>query len=102
MQFAEFSKIVEFKNGGLILSCLIQPKASREKIIGIHDSSLKIALNSPPVDGKANSALIKFLSKKLRIAKGKILIERGLTSRRKKVFIASEFQLEKLFDLLRN
>ena len=61
----------------------IQPRASRTKIVGEHDGRLKLQLAAPPVDGKANQALIKFLAKKLGVAKTDIAIVQGESSRKK-------------------
>ncbi|OGQ53107.1 MAG: hypothetical protein A3J24_04050, partial [Deltaproteobacteria bacterium RIFCSPLOWO2_02_FULL_53_8] len=54
---------------------------------GPANGSLKIRLNSPPVDGAANAALIELLSKLLKIRKGAINIVSGETSRNKRVFV---------------
>lgn len=72
---------------GIIIDVLVQPKSSRDEIVGTHDDRLKIKLTAPPVDGKANAALITFLAKKLNIAKSQITIVRGETGRRKTLFI---------------
>ena len=64
------------------------PRASKNEIQGVHDNALKIRLTTPPVDGKANQALIKFLSKTLHIAKSKIELTQGETSRHKTVRIS--------------
>lgn len=64
------------------------PRASRTEVQEIHGDELKIRLNAPPVDGKANQSLIKFLSKKLRIPKGAIELLSGDTSRSKRLAIS--------------
>ncbi len=46
----------------IVLKLYIQPKASRDKIVGLHGEELKIAITAPPVDGKANAHLTKFFS----------------------------------------
>ncbi len=53
-------------------------------------AGLIVRLTAPPVDGKANAALIKFLAKLLGIAKSKIVIKRGVTSRKKVVEIDAD------------
>ncbi|MBR2373477.1 MAG: YggU family protein [Lentisphaeria bacterium] len=75
-------------DGGIYISLHIQPGAKREGITGLFGSSLKIALNAPPVDGKANSALLKFLSSKLGLPKGNIELCSGASSRDKRIFAA--------------
>lgn len=69
-----------------LISVRLQPKASRNELIGVtDDGNLKIRLTSPPVDGKANEALLKFLSKLLKVTKSKLEITKGLKSRSKTV-----------------
>lgn len=73
----------------LILKLYIQPKASRDSIVGLHGEELKIAITAPPVDGKANAHLTKFLAKQFKVAKGLIEIEKGELGRHKQVRIYS-------------
>ena len=72
---------------GVRISCWIQPRASRTKIAGLHGQALKIALAAPPVDGKANAALVEFLADTLDIPKSSIEIVMGLSSRGKTVLV---------------
>lgn len=72
-------------DGGVELSVLVQPRASRTKIVGAHDGRLKIALSAPPVDGEANAALVEFLSDALGVKKACVLLVEGAASRRKRV-----------------
>jgi hypothetical protein len=57
--------------------------SSQNSIEKLPDGSLKIKLTAPPVDGVANNALIKFLSKKWKIPKSNFLIKKGKTSKNK-------------------
>jgi len=68
---------------GVQFAAAIQPRASRNQILGIHNQSLKIKLTSPPVDGAANQACIKFLAKAFGISPSRVSIVRGDTSRNK-------------------
>ncbi|WED22202.1 DUF167 family protein YggU [Vibrio sp. JC009] len=77
----------------LVLRLYIQPKASRDKIVGLHGDELKIAITAPPVDGKANAHLTKVLSKQFKVAKGQINIEKGELGRHKQVRISSPTQI---------
>ncbi|PIE65334.1 MAG: YggU family protein [Desulfobacterales bacterium] len=77
--------ISETSEGNSCLDIYVQPRSSRNKICGIHGSALKIAVTSPPVDGKANEALTAFLAKELGMPRRKIFIESGIRSRRKKI-----------------
>jgi uncharacterized protein (TIGR00251 family) len=74
---------VEVSGGGLLLHCHIQPRAARDAIVGLHDGRLKIQVASPPVDGKANDQLIRFVAKLLGVAKSRVSLVRGETSRHK-------------------
>jgi uncharacterized protein (TIGR00251 family) len=65
----------------------VQPKASRTEIAGMHDGCIRIRLAAPPVDGAANTALIEFIAKRLGIAKSRVRIASGASSRRKIVEI---------------
>ena len=67
----------------LILHCQLQPKASGDDIVGVHGDRLKIRITAPPVDGKANEYLIKWLSKQFRVPKGNIKILQGELGRHK-------------------
>jgi len=68
---------------GIQFSAAIQPRASRNQILGIHNHCLKIKLTSLPVDGAANQACIKFLAKAFGISPSRISIIKGETSRNK-------------------
>lgn len=54
---------------GLVLRLYIQPKASRDSIVGLHGDELKVAITALPVDGRANAHLTKYLAKQFRVAK---------------------------------
>lgn len=68
------------------ISITVIPKSSRSAIM-IKDDGVRVYLNSPPVDGKANSECIKLFSKKLRIPKSSITIARGEKGRKKELRI---------------
>lgn len=77
----------------LILRLYIQPKASRDKIVGQHGEEIKVAITAPPVDGKANAHLSKYLAKQFKVAKGLITIEKGELGRHKQVRVSSPIQI---------
>ncbi len=70
---------------GLELRCLVQPRASRDAILGIHDNRLRISITAPPTDGKANDYLVRFLARTLGVAKNRVHVISGHTGRRKTV-----------------
>lgn len=78
---------IEEKGGAVYLRLRVQPKASREEIRCEPDGRIRIALTAPPVEGKANTALKAFLSKRLGVPKRAIDIAGGEKSREKRVKI---------------
>ncbi len=77
----------------LLLRLYIQPKASRDSIVGLHCEELKVAITAPPIDGKANAHLSKFLAKQCKVAKGSVVIEKGELGRHKQVRIQQPSQI---------
>ncbi|PLS69773.1 MAG: hypothetical protein CV045_00225 [Cyanobacteria bacterium M5B4] len=66
----------------------VKPNAKQETIVAAEDGSLVVSLTVPPVDGKANDALIKLLAKQYGVKKQDVVIRSGLTSRLKVVEIS--------------
>jgi uncharacterized protein (TIGR00251 family) len=87
---------VQEDGSGVVVQILVQPRASRSKVVGIHDGAFKIQLTSAPVDGAANKDLIGMLAKKIGVAKSDIEILSGQTGRRKRIRIhgATRAQVE--------
>jgi len=59
----------------------VAPRASRDRIVGVHEGALKVALTAPPVDGAANEALKKLVAKALGVPKSAVEILRGESAR---------------------
>ena len=70
-------------DGRITLTLHIQPGAKKTQFAGLHGDALKIRLAAPPVDGKANEALVKFVAETLGLAKSAVNLKSGQTSRRK-------------------
>jgi uncharacterized protein (TIGR00251 family) len=79
---------------GCILNVRIHPGARKNAITGTHDNALKISLTTPPVDGRANEALIAFLADALQIPKSRIDLLTGQTSRTKTLRITGKSAAE--------
>ena len=79
---------IETSPRGLRLHVRVTPRASKDEVRGLHGDALKIKLRAPPVDGKANKALIDFLSETLDVSPSSIAIVSGETGRSKSVLIA--------------
>lgn len=70
---------------GVTFNVKVIPRAKRDEILGAEQGSIKIRLNAPPVEGRANEALVKFLAKTLGVARSQVEIVRGETARHKVV-----------------
>jgi uncharacterized protein (TIGR00251 family) len=73
----------------LVLSLHVQPGAARTEVAGTHGDALKIRLAAPPVEGKANAALLRYLAQAFAVPLREVTLLRGETSRRKTVRIAA-------------
>jgi len=72
---------------GCLVPVIVAPRASKTRLIGIYDAHLKIAVASPPVDGKANDEIIRFLAKLFDVPRSAIFIKKGDTAKRKLLII---------------
>jgi uncharacterized protein (TIGR00251 family) len=68
----------------------VQPGAKKTEVVGLHDDALKLKLQAPPIEGRANEALVKFLSSVLSVPKSAVVITHGHTNKRKLVEVASK------------
>ncbi|MFB2648897.1 DUF167 family protein YggU [Shewanella mangrovisoli] len=80
---------VIMQQGDLLLNLYIQPKASRDQIVGLHGDELKVAITAPPIDGKANAHLSKYLAKTFKVPKSDVHILKGELGRHKQVRISA-------------
>lgn len=78
---------IETHPDGITLSLHIVPRASATAVAGLHGQSLKLRVQAPPADGKANKALTAFLAGRLKCPGRAIAITSGAGSREKKVRI---------------
>ncbi len=78
-----------YQNNQLTLRLYIQPGAKVTQIVGLHGDALKIKLASPPIDGRANEALVKYLATQFDCPLRGIKVIRGEKSRFKTVTIDS-------------
>ena len=76
---------VTLQQSDLLLNLYIQPKASRDQIVGLHGNELKVAITAPPIDGKANAHLSKYLAKAFKVPKSNIHIVKGELGRHKQI-----------------
>lgn len=81
------NSISESKDGNVLLNVRVVPRASRNEISGELDGALKIRLQASPVEGKANKALVKFLSECLGVSRSSVEILSGESGRNKRVLV---------------
>ena len=81
------SPYVRDSKDGVILRIQVQPRASRDQVVGPHGNALKIRITAPPVAGAANKHLLKFLAKQLKIPQSHLSLKSGTTSKNKSIFI---------------
>lgn len=72
---------------GCLLAIYVQPRSSRNQIVGLHQGALKIKLTSPPVDGAANKTCREYLAKLFKRPKSEVAIVAGEASRHKRVVL---------------
>jgi len=74
---------------GVLFKAVIQPRSSKNMIVGIHGDALKIKLTAPPVEGAANKLCVKFLASILKVSPSDIEIVSGQSGRNKKILVRS-------------
>lgn len=74
-------------DGGITLTLHVQPGAKRSEIVGLHGDALKIKLAAPPVEGRANEVLLKFIAELFDVPLRNVELKQGEQSRRKVVTI---------------
>lgn len=78
------------KTGDIILLTLyVQPGAKHNEIVGMHGNALKIKLATPPIEGRANKALLRFIATLFEVPLSHITLKRGTKSRQKTIEIRS-------------
>ena len=74
---------------GIVLHVFVQPRASKDMIVGPHEDRIKIKVAAPPVDGQANKRCIRFLAKCLSVPRSSLQIISGQNSRNKNILLKS-------------
>lgn len=79
--------ITPLQNNCLSLAVHVQPRSSRNRVAGLHGSAVKVCVTAPPVDNKANAAVIKLLGDLFGVPKSSLSIMSGSRGRSKQVLI---------------
>jgi uncharacterized protein len=74
---------------GVLLRVHLQPRAARDRVVGLHGAALKVALTAPPVENAANSALLTFLATLLAVPRVSVSLVSGAKSREKRVLVTT-------------
>ena len=74
----------------------VRPNAKQNQFLGFKEGVLHFRIAAPPVEGKANEALVKFLSAQLGVSKSRLAIEKGLTGKTKTITIRGLSQSQAL------
>ncbi len=69
----------------LLLAVRVQPRASRTEFAGLTGGRLRVRLNAPPVDGRANAALVEFVAAACGLSRSRVTLETGTTGRDKRL-----------------
>ena len=88
-------------DAGVEIFLYLQPRASRNKVIGLQGEELKVSLTAPPVDGAANKACSVFLAKLCSLPKSSVKLISGETSRHKRLLLEN-VDLKEISLLLEN
>jgi uncharacterized protein (TIGR00251 family) len=79
---------IDARSGALLLTVQVQPNAKRTEVAGILGDALKIRINAPALDGRANECLLAFVAERLSVKRAQVSLLQGDTSRRKLVAVA--------------
>jgi uncharacterized protein (TIGR00251 family) len=82
-------------NGDVLLPVIVQPRASRNAVAGLHSGALKLQLTAPPIEGAANDACLRFLADLLGLSRAHLSIVKGTKARHKVIRIA-EMSIEEI------
>ncbi|MBI9083321.1 MAG: YggU family protein [Desulfobacterales bacterium] len=79
---------------GVALTVYVQPRSSKNAVVGIHADALKVKLKAPPVDGAANKMCVEFVAKTVGLPKSAVEILSGHTSRTKRLLCRTTSDVE--------
>jgi len=80
----------------ITLKIYLQPKSSKNEIVGPYRDGIKVKLTAPPIEGKANEALVKFLAKEFKIPPSSIEILKGHHGREKIIRVGGKVEAKHL------
>jgi uncharacterized protein (TIGR00251 family) len=81
--------ITELPDKSLSLHIYVQPRASRNRLAGMHGKAVKLCVTAPPVDDRANTAVLAYLAKFFGLPKSALQIKTGRQTRHKQIIITN-------------
>ncbi|HVN83976.1 MAG TPA: DUF167 family protein [Candidatus Binatia bacterium] len=81
--------VLTYVEGAVRLRVRLQPRASRDRIVGLHGTALKAQVTAPPVEGAANAALEQLVAQAVGVGRSSVRVISGITSREKVVEVAT-------------
>jgi hypothetical protein len=85
--YMDLGKCAIERTEGVEIRIHLQPRASKTEIVGLYGEAVKIRISAPPVDGRANAELCRFLARQLGVPQQYVQVISGVSSRQKRVFI---------------
>jgi len=90
-----------YEQGVLTLNLHVQPKASKDEWAGLHGDRLKLRIKAPPIDGRANQHLLKFIAGEFGVSKSSCILVSGESGREKRIAVTAPRKLPDLPEPLR-
>lgn len=87
--YEKFMNWYRWEGNDLVLNLLIQPRSCKNEFVGQQGDTYKICTTAPPVDGRANEQLLRFLAKAFGVRNCNVQLIMGVNSRRKAIRISS-------------
>lgn len=88
---------VDERTGALMLRIQVQPNAKRTEVAGVHGDTLKIRINAPALEGRANACLLAFIAERLAVKRAKVTLLQGDRGRRKLVAVTAPANIADLY-----
>jgi uncharacterized protein (TIGR00251 family) len=79
----------------LRIAVRVQPRSSRDRVVGVHGASIKVQVTAPPVEGAANAAVVEVLAGWLHVPRRSVSVAHGQTGRDKTIEIDVDGEAER-------
>ena len=93
---------IDERDGCLVLQLRVQARSKRDAVLDLHDGRLRVLLNAPPVDDKANEALKSLIAREFGVPRQSVNITHGKRSRRKTVSLPAPDSAPEWFTRLKD